>query len=91
LELRGVQLDGKSTCNSFNIYYFLADIKGYEHRYIEDTLEQDRVRFKPVPNVNPFLTDFMTEAAEGHGGTDNEGDTQAGGAIGSMRGILGAL
>lgn len=72
----------------FNIS--IANINGYEHRYIEETLEQDRAKFKPVPNVNPFLTDFMTEVP-GDAGGDENGGTRAVGAIGSMQGILVAL
>ena len=75
------------------IYLFLiTDTEGYEYRYIEDTLEQDRAKFKPVPVVNPFLTDFVDETAGGAGGGGN-GATQARAvsAIGSMQGILVAL
>jgi hypothetical protein len=74
------------------IYYFfsIADAKGCEHRYIEETLEQDRARFKPVPTPNPFLADFTTEATGGAGGDDN-GAIREALAIGSMQGILGAL
>ena len=63
---------------------------GYKYRYINDTLKQDHVRFKPVPSINPFLTDFTMETTGGTGG-DINGDTQAVGTIGSMQGILVAL
>lgn len=66
-------------------------MKYYEHRYIEETLEQDRARFKPVVVVNSFLTDFGADATTGDGDTrDNEG-VRTVGAIGSMHGILGTL
>jgi len=41
-----------------------------KHRYIEETLEQDHAMFKPILNVNSFLTNFMTEGIRG--GDDNE-------------------
>ncbi len=78
----------KYVLHSYIYWFSITEIKGYEHRYIEETLTQDRAKFKPVPSVNPFLTDFMTEVTEGDG---NDGDTRAAGAIGSMQGILGAL
>ncbi len=65
-------------------------MNGYKHRYIEETLKQDRAKFKPVPTVNPFLNDFVAEVTGG-GGDDGDGATQAVGAIGSMQGILVAL
>jgi len=82
---------GKVRTLRFNVYYFsITDIKGCKHRYIEETLEEDRTRFKAVPTVNPYLTDFATEATGGVGG-DDDGTTQGVGPIGSMQAILGAL
>jgi hypothetical protein len=60
-----------------------------KRRYIDKTIKLDRTTFKPVPTVNPFLTDFLAEAMDGAGG-DN-GDALALGAIGSMQGIVGIL
>jgi hypothetical protein len=67
----------------------MADMKDFKYRYIEETLEQDRVKFKPIPNVNLFLINFMSEATEGAGGDDNR--TTRVGIIGFMQGILGTL
>jgi hypothetical protein len=78
-------------CALFNIYYFfIANITRRKHRYIEETLEQDRARFKLVPTVNPFLADFNSEApvsADGH----NNGALRVVNAIGSTHAILGTL
>jgi hypothetical protein len=74
---------------AFRYYSSIPDIKGCEHRYIEETIKQDREKFRPAPIANPFLDDFVTEAmasADGEGGR-----ATATGVIGSMQGILGAL
>ena len=56
---------------------------------IEETLEQDRTKYKAVTTVNPFLSDFMAVGTEGSG--DNEVDARVVNTIGSMQGILGIL
>ncbi len=89
-EHRGLHLVGQSTYTNYIYSLFIADTKGFEYRYIEETIEQDHVKFKPLPIVNPFLTDFVTETMEGAGNND-DGTTRAVGAIGSMQGILVAL
>jgi hypothetical protein len=53
-----------------------------KRRYIDKTIKLDHTTFKPVPTVNPFLTDFLAEAMDGAGG-DN-GDAPALGVIGSI-------
>jgi hypothetical protein len=88
------QLGNSWTTPAWTKYVYLISITSllltcYEHRFIEETLEQDRARFKTVLNVNPFLTDFMAEETGGTGG-DDVGDAVVS-AIGSMQGILGAL
>jgi hypothetical protein len=86
-ELRGVRLNGKSMCS---LDYYLSIFDGYEYRYIDETLEKDRAKFKTAPIVNPFLSDFVTEATDG-GPSGNDGALQSAGVIGSMQGILTAL
>lgn len=61
------------------------------NRYIEQTLEQDRIKFKRAANINLFLTDFAAEAGGASGNGERLEETLVIGAIGSMRGILGTL
>ena len=61
------------------------------NRYIEQTLEQDRIKFKRAANVNPFLTNFTTEAGGVSGNGEGLENPSVVSAIGSMRGILGTL
>ncbi len=49
---------------SYIYFFFIAKIKSYGHRYIEEMLTQDYVRFKPILSMNPFLTNFITEIIE---------------------------
>jgi hypothetical protein len=72
----------------FRVYY--SPFLTCKHRYIDETVVRDRTNFKPIPTVNPFLTDFTAETTEG-AGDDNNGDAIAPGAIGSMQGIIGIL
>lgn len=58
-------------------------------RYIEETLERDRAKFKSEANVNPYLDNFTS--AGGDVGDNTGGGSAAGGlvaAIGSMVNIL---
>lgn len=59
-------------------------------RYIDDTLKKDYMTFKPVPTVNPFMSNFSNDTMDGAGGNDN-GDAPAPGTIGSTQGIVGIL
>lgn len=59
-------------------------------RYIDDTLKKDYMTFKPVPTVNPFMSNFSNDTMDGAGGNDN-GDAPAPGTIGSSQGIVGIL
>ncbi|KAH8983088.1 hypothetical protein EDB86DRAFT_2834093 [Lactarius hatsudake] len=59
-------------------------------KYIEETLQRDRERFKPIPILNPFLTDF--DDVPGGAGDDNGvAQPHTSSAIGSMQGIIGIL
>lgn len=83
---------GKVSVLHFNMYYFFfANITRHKHRYIEETVEQDRARFKLVPTVNPFLADFNSETPVSVDGRGDNGASRAVSAIGSMHGILGTL
>ncbi|KAH9167787.1 hypothetical protein EDB89DRAFT_2074537 [Lactarius sanguifluus] len=59
-------------------------------KYIEETLQRDRERFKPTPILNPFLADF-DEVAGGTGDDNGVAQPSTGSAIGSMQGIVGIL
>lgn len=76
-----------------NLFLYLllsiTDTEGH-YRYIDETLEQDRTKFKPIPTVNPFLTDFVADGTEGAGGI-NDGGVVTLSTIGSMQGIVGIL
>lgn len=63
----------------------------HKYRYIEETLEQDRAKFKAVAVANPFLTDFVAGTSGSAGGDDDGAAARQAGTIGSMHGILGAL
>ncbi|KAH9012317.1 hypothetical protein EDB85DRAFT_2159148 [Lactarius pseudohatsudake] len=58
-------------------------------KYIEETLRQGCKKFKPIPILNPFLTNFNELAGTGD---DNEVvQPHTSSAIGSMQGIIGIL
>ena len=72
------------------VHSSVSDMKWVARRYIDDTLKKDYATFKPVPTVNPFMSNFSTDTMDGAGG-DDDGDAPAPGAIGSMQGIVGIL
>lgn len=72
------------------IHFSVSDMEWVACRYIDDTLKKDYMTFKPVPTVNPFMSNFSNDTMDGAGGNDN-GDAPAPGTIGSMQGIVGIL
>ena len=72
------------------IHFSVSDMEWVACRYIDDTLKKDYMTFKPVPTVNPFMSNFSNDTMDGAGGNDN-GDAPAPGTIGSSQGIVGIL
>ena len=72
------------------IHFSVSDMEWVACRYIDDTLKKDYMTFKPVPTVNPFMSNFSNDTMDGAGGNDN-GDAPAPGTIGSTQGIVGIL
>ncbi|KAH8979353.1 hypothetical protein EDB92DRAFT_1821066 [Lactarius akahatsu] len=59
-------------------------------KYIEEMLQRDRKRFKPIPILNPFLADF--DDVPGGAGDDNGvAQPHTSSAIGSMQAIIRIL